>query len=143
MTTNPNGGIPPRRVSITINKKRGRGRPRKNQNSKPTTKNKVALKFAENLHREFDRLKLDKGFVTESKRCPCCKQLLPNPYTQEWLGKQCNMTKATIVHYFQGNRIPSLPTVAKLAKALECSMDDLLNGIVLELFEELDYSFGS
>jgi hypothetical protein len=97
------------------------------------TKNPVAVQFARNLKHQFDLFKTAQGQA--EKRCSCCHQLLPNPYTQEWLGKECGMTKATIVHYFQGNRIPSLVNIAKLAKSLGCEFIALLAEINLSLFE--------
>ena len=86
----------------------------------------MAKQFALNLKQRLDLFKTAQGQVKD--RCPCCNQVLPNPYTQEWLGQQCGMTKATIVHYFQGNRMPTVIAIAKIAKALNCSIIDLLDG---------------
>ena len=100
-------------------------------------KHKAALQFATNIHHQFDKLKIKKGVAHE--RCPCCGQLLKNPFTQEWLGKQCGMSKATIVHYFQGNRLPTFPVVARIAVALECEFLDLLCGIDASMFQLPQY----
>lgn len=124
MNTNSNkGDTTPKEVVITTKKKQ-------------TNKNPVALQFARNLKEQFDLFKIAQGQAEE--RCSCCNQLLPNPYTQEWLGQQCGMTKATVVHYFQGTRIPSLVNIAKLAKSLDCEFISLLAEINLSLFEETD-----
>ena len=100
-------------------------------------KNPIALQIAKNLHIQLNIFKKNKGIVTNSVGqvvegghfCPCCNQSLPHPYTQEWLGGECGMTKATIVHYFQGNRIPSVVNMLKVAKVLECTLDQLLEGV--------------
>ena len=100
-------------------------------------KNKISKRIGRNLQTQLDAYKAQKGIVTNavgqviegSSRCECCNQILPNPYTQEWVGKQCGWTKATIVHYFQGNRIPSVLNLLKVAKVLECALSDLLDGV--------------
>lgn len=100
-------------------------------------KNKIAKQIAANLQTQFALFKARKGIVTNavgqviegSRLCPCCQQPLPNPYTQEWLGGECGWTKATVVHYFQGNRIPSVVNMLKVAKVLECTLPSLLEGV--------------
>lgn len=100
-------------------------------------KSKIALQIGANFQTQFALFKARKGIVTNavgqviegSSLCPCCQQPMPNPYTQEWLGSQCGMTKATIVHYFQGNRIPSILSMLKVAKVLECTLNSLLEGV--------------
>ena len=111
------------------------------------TNNQTALaqKIASNLHRAFDEYKKSHGIVTNpvgqvtnnTDRCACCNQRLPNPYTQEWLATQCGMTKAKLVHYFQGNRIPSIVTLLTIAKALDSSIDDLVEGVTHSLLADL------
>jgi len=108
------------------------------------TNNQTALaqKIASNLHRAFEEYKKRQGIATNqvgqvTDRCACCNQLLPNPYTQEWLATQCGMTKAKLVHYFQGNRIPSIITLLTIAKALDSSIDDLVEGVTHSLLADL------
>lgn len=102
-----------------------------------SAKTEIALQIGSNFQTQLDIYKARKGIVTNavgqviegSSRCPCCNQVLPNPYTQEWLGGEVGMTKATIVHYFQGNRIPSIVNMLKVAKVLECTLSELLQGV--------------
>ena len=98
-------------------------------------KNPVAQQIAANLRREFKSLKFYNAPLDD--RCPCCKQLIPIVYTQEWLATQCGMTKAKIVHYFQGNRVPSIPDLLKIAGVLDCALDDLLKDITTKPTEEM------
>jgi len=67
-------------------------------------------------------------------RCEHCGQCLPN-YTQEWVGEQIGVSKATIVHYFQGNRLPSIERLYSIAVALEVGLATLLQGL-----DEIEYS---
>lgn len=100
-------------------------------------KNKIALQIADNLQNQWSSFKQSKGIVTNAvgqviegaSRCPCCQQSLPNIYTQDWLASECDMTKATLVHYFQGNRIPSIVNMLKIAKVLECPLDAIIQGV--------------
>lgn len=96
-------------------------------------KHPVAMQFARNLKNQFALYKKAAGESCDV--CPCCGQSRANTLTQEWLGEQCGMSKATIVHYFQGNRIPSIVNIAKLARALNCEFTDLLAEINLSLFD--------
>ena len=61
----------------------------------------------------------------EITRCKCCGQLHPNPYTQAWLAEEIGISKATVVHFFQGNRIPSLHRTILISKALGISVEAL------------------
>jgi DNA-binding XRE family transcriptional regulator len=61
-------------------------------------------------------------------RCEHCNQCLPH-YTQEWLAEQIGVKKATILHYLQGNRPPSISRLMKMAKALDVSWFVLLDGL--------------
>ena len=100
-------------------------------------KSVISIQIGINMKKQFDLFKARKGVVTNavgqviegSRSCPCCQQSLPNHYTQEWLGIQCGMTKNTIVHYFQGNRVPSVLNLLKVSKVLECTLSDLLDGV--------------
>lgn len=65
----------------------------------------------------------------KTTRCKCCGQQHPNPYTQAWLAEETGISKATVVHYFQGNRIPSLHRTVLISKALNISIKNLLCGI--------------
>ena len=96
-------------------------------------KHPAAKQLASNLKNQFEIYKKAAG--ESCNICPCCGQSLANTLTQEWLGEQCGMSKATIVHYFQGNRMPSIVNIAKLARALNCEFIDLLKDINLDLFE--------
>ena len=100
-------------------------------------KSKIALQIGANFKIQFALFKSRKGIITNavgqviegSNLCPCCQQPIQNPYTQEWLAEECGMTKATIVHYFQGNRIPTIVNMLKVAKTLECTLSSLLDGV--------------
>lgn len=69
------------------------------------------------------------GFKDDGSRCCTCGQILRSPFTQEWVAEQCGMTKATIVHYFQGTRIPSVLSLKKIADVFDVEIDVLLKGI--------------
>jgi len=68
-------------------------------------------------------------------RCPHCnstislkkrRQLIPNEYTQAWVGEQCGLSKATIVHYFQGTRSMPVERLIKIAQVLDVTVSYLL-----------------
>ena len=95
----------------------------------------MAQKIGENLHEQFNQFKRvrerceeEDGSVVK-QRCCHCGQTLPSIYTQEWLATQVGISKATIVHYFQGNRIPPLPVMLLISKVICCSLDVLLHDI--------------
>jgi|19_taG_2_1085344.scaffolds.fasta_scaffold00101_18 transcriptional regulator with XRE-family HTH domain len=100
-------------------------------------KDKLAKQIAINLKKALADYKKKRGFTTNkmgkvsnnTDRCPCCKQLMPNPYTQEWLAIETGVGKMTIAHYFQGKRPPSIPRLMKIATVLEVSINDLLDGV--------------
>ena len=81
--------------------------------------------IAQNIRGSLAAYKTEQG-VTE---CPCCKRAHPNPYTQEWVAEQIGVSKATIVHYFQGNREPSVSRLLDIAEALNVRLADLLKGV--------------
>jgi len=91
-----------------------------------TTKQALLQIISENIREALREYKEANG-VTQTQ-CQCCKQMLPNPYTQEWVGEQIGVSKATIVHYFQGNRIPSIVRLLQIASVLNVNLIDLLNG---------------
>jgi transcriptional regulator with XRE-family HTH domain len=66
----------------------------------------VLVSFAENLHRRRKELGL----------------------SQEQLGARANIQMADISRYEGGSRDPRITTVARLAKALDMSVADLLDG---------------
>ena len=46
--------------------------------------------------------------------------------TQTELGRQCDVTAAAINRFESGLKVPSLVTAVALAKALGCSLDELV-----------------
>ena len=88
-------------------------------------KKELAKRIGTNMKKALEDFRKRRGV---RQRCDCCGQLIPNEYTQEWVGKQAGMTKATVVHFFQGNRVPSVGTLLTLAEVLEVSVDFLLKG---------------
>lgn len=48
--------------------------------------------------------------------------------TQEALAKEANVSRVSIARYESGERNPSLRVAVKLAKALGCTIDDLVKG---------------
>lgn len=47
--------------------------------------------------------------------------------SQEELAKKANVNRVSISRYEAGERIPSLAIAAKIARALNCTLDDLLH----------------
>ena len=86
---------------------------------------RIAKVIAKNIHKLLNDLKGD----TPQGTCPTCGQCIRTPYTQEGVAEQCGMTKATIVHYFQGTRIPSVLSLKKIAKVFGVDVNTLLEGI--------------
>ena len=84
----------------------------------------VKKTIAENLHKALEK----KRMSAPKNRCEYCNQCLPH-YTQEWVGEQIGVNKSTIVHYFQGNRTPSIPRLMQIAEALDVSLFDLLKDL--------------
>lgn len=46
--------------------------------------------------------------------------------TRAELGEKCGLSKYTITEYESGGRVPKIDTMSKIAKALGCTVDDLL-----------------
>ena len=55
-----------------------------------------------------------------------------NGINQADLAKKAKLTEASISRYINGTRFPSSKSMLKLSKALNCSIDDLVN-------EKIDY----
>lgn len=47
--------------------------------------------------------------------------------SQEALAKESGVARISIARYEAGERIPNIETAARIAKALNCKVDDLLN----------------
>tara|TARA_R100000963_G_C4633951_1_gene98395 strand:- start:92 stop:400 length:309 start_codon:yes stop_codon:yes gene_type:complete len=100
-------------------------------------KDKLAKQIAINLKKALADYKKKRGVTTnkvgqvtsDADRCPCCKQLMPNPYTQEWVGKQIGVNKQTIHLHFQGKRPLTIARLLEIATVLEVSINDLLDGV--------------
>lgn len=84
-------------------------------------KNIYAKMIGDNLREAFKNFK-----EARTEKCKCCGQPLKNIYTQEWLAKKIGITKATIVHHFQGNREPSASRLIEIADVLGIEVSELL-----------------
>ncbi len=84
-------------------------------------KNIIAIQIGEDIKTEFK--KLQETFDKDC--CPACNRPYPNPYTQLWLADQIGVSKATLCHILQGNRLPSIEQLIKLSIVLNCRIDDL------------------
>jgi len=62
-------------------------------------------------------------------------------FTQAELGQRSGMGAASISHFETGQRVPSLESLAKLADALEVSVDALLGRAPVESVVTLDPVF--
>jgi len=51
-----------------------------------------------------------------------------NTLSQSELATRAGIEASHISHYECGRRIPSVPNLIKLSKALNCTMEDLTNG---------------
>mgnify|MGYP003144020188 CR=1 FL=1 len=87
-------------------------------------KEEIGKTISNNMKRALEDFRKRRGVL--KSRCECCGQLIPDQYTQEWVGQQAGMTKATVVHYFQGKRVPSVVSLHTIAEVLEVSVEDLL-----------------
>ena len=47
--------------------------------------------------------------------------------TRAELGEKCGVSKYTITEYESGGRVPKVDTMVKIAEALNCTVNDLLN----------------
>lgn len=47
--------------------------------------------------------------------------------TKSQIASEIGISKATLSQYLSGRILPSVPTLAKLCKALDCSADDILD----------------
>ena len=92
----------------------------------------IAVIIGKNVKEEFKKIRDSFDGCT----CKTCGQKLPNPYTQAWLAININVSKATLCHILQGNRLPTLEQIVMLAYLLNCTVDDLLinakNKIILK-----------
>jgi len=85
--------------------------------------------IAANMRQALENYKESKNVLKGVDRCPHCNQLIRNKYTQEWVGEQCGLSKATIVHYFQGTRSMPVERLIKIAQVLNVTVSYLLEGI--------------
>jgi len=58
--------------------------------------------------------------------------------THRALAEKAGITKVSISRYCSGKRVPSAPTLYAMAKALDCRMDDLMEGVDVDVPEEAD-----
>ena len=56
------------------------------------------------------------------------KLRMGNTLSQSGLAKIAGLEPSHISHYECGRRIPSVPNLIKLSKALNCTMEELING---------------
>jgi DNA-binding XRE family transcriptional regulator len=94
----------------------------------------MALKIGHRINDRFKKYSV--SFFKEtfgSACCETCGQKIPNPYTQAWLAGQIDVSKATLCHILQGNRLPTLEQLIKITILLDCTIDDLIID-VKELF---------
>tara|TARA_Y100000052_G_C2881955_1_gene45980 strand:- start:12 stop:317 length:306 start_codon:yes stop_codon:yes gene_type:complete len=85
-------------------------------------KKEIAIIIGKNVKEQFKKIQDQFDGCT----CKTCGQKLPNPYTQAWLAININVSKATLCHILQGNRLPTLEQIVMLAYFLNCTVDDLL-----------------
>ena len=85
-------------------------------------KKEIATIIGNNVKEQFKKIQDQFDGCT----CKTCGQKLPNPYTQAWLAININVSKATLCHILQGNRLPTLEQIVMLAYFLNCTVDDLL-----------------
>ena len=57
------------------------------------------------------------------------KRLVDMERTQTWLCLEIDMPLNTMSQYMMGRRMPKAETLYKIAKALNCSMDSLMEGV--------------
>ena len=94
----------------------------------------MAIKIGHRINDRFKKYSV--SFFKEtfgSACCETCGQKIPNPYTQAWFAGQIDVSKATLCHILQGNRLPSLEQLIKITILLDCTIDDLIID-VKELF---------
>ena len=84
----------------------------------------IALIIGNNIEEQFKKIQ------DQFEECTCetCGQKLPigNFCPQAWLAININVSKATLCHILQGNRLPTLEQIVMLAYSLDCTVDDLL-----------------
>lgn len=57
------------------------------------------------------------------------KRLVDMERTQTWLCLEIDMPLNTMSQYMMGKRMPKAETLYKIAKALGCTMDELMEGV--------------
>ncbi len=60
--------------------------------------------------------------------------------TQRELAERTGCTEAAVSHYIKGDRVPRSSVLTKIAIALETTSDYLMEGIPVEVKEELGYA---
>jgi len=95
-------------------------------------KNIIAIQIGENIKTEFKKLQQ----TFDQKCCPTCDRPFPNPYTQLWLADKIGVSKATLCHILQGNRLPTIIQIVTLSIVLDCSVDDLTISVKLSLLAQ-------
>ena len=53
------------------------------------------------------------------------RMLIRRGVSQLMLSKRTGISNVTVSNYVRGKKVPSLPNLARIAKALNCAMDDL------------------
>ena len=81
-------------------------------------KDKIKATISSNMRKALSEFRKR---TTTKEKCKCCGRPISNKHTQEWVGKQVGLSKAIIVHYFQGVRLPSIERLFKIAEVLEVS----------------------
>ncbi len=60
--------------------------------------------------------------------------------TQRELAEKTGCTEAAVSHYIKGDRVPRASVLTKIAIALETTSDYLMEGVPVEVKEELGYA---
>ena len=100
---------------------------------KKKQKNVIAVEIGNRIKKQFEK----KQNTFNKECCKTCGQKIPNRFTQLWLADKMGVSKATLCHILQGNRLPTLEQIVSAAVVLNCSVDYLLIDLKKQ-FEKLN-----